>query len=212
MPLLFEPNKKLLFKGDSITDAGRRDVAIPYGSGYVNTVRNFLIARYPTLNLAMVNRGINGNTVRDLSSRWETDAIQERPHYLSVCVGINDVWRQFSGDKATAVPLEDYQTTLRRLLKRAVDSGVGTLILMTPFVIEPNKNDPLRKMMDSYGAAVATLATEFKARFINLQAAWDNATKYTVPQVWSADKFHPNAAGAAVIAQAFLRAVGYELA
>ncbi|CAG0991452.1 MAG: SGNH/GDSL hydrolase family protein [Anaerolinea sp.] len=210
MPLLLEPNKKLVFIGDSITDSGRRDAAPPYGNGYVSQVRTFLIARYPTLNLNIVNKGIGGNTVRDLAARWEIDVIAERPHYLSVCVGINDVWRQFSNDPTAVLP-QEYQETYRRLLRRAVETGITKLILMSPYMIETNKLLPMRKKIEEYGGYVSALAREFNATFINLQEAWDRALRVTPPLLWTNDSFHVNAPGAAVIAQAFMRAVGYEV-
>ena len=102
--LLFRPNQKVVFIGDSITDCGRRgEPNAPYGAGYMAMVRNFLIARYPGLNLAFENRGISGNTIRDLKARWEEDVIAEQPGVLSVMIGINDVWRILQNRSAEAV-------------------------------------------------------------------------------------------------------------
>src|SRR4051812_30904703 len=95
MTMLLTAHQKILFAGDSITDAGRRSLAAPYGEGYVSMVRNFVLARYPELGLTFVNRGVAGDTVRDLDARWERDVIAERPDWLAVFIGINDVWRAF---------------------------------------------------------------------------------------------------------------------
>jgi len=210
MTLLFEKQKKVLFIGDSITDSGRRDVAIPFGNGYVSIVRTFLLARYPDLNLNIGNKGISGNTVRDLAGRWETDVIAEKPDYLSVCIGINDVWRQFSNDP-TAVYPEEYQTTYRRLLQRTKDTTSAKLIIMTPYHIEPDHTQPMRKQMDAYGLIALGLAKDFGALAINVQAAFDSALRATTPEFWSGDQFHPNGPGATLIAHTVLKAVGFEL-
>ena len=115
--MIFQPHQKLLFIGDSITDCGRRqEPHAPYGSGYVHLARAFLLARYPELQLEIVNRGISGNTVRDLAARWEQDVIAERPDWLSVKIGINDAWRTVAGRLDEAVPLDEYERTYRRLL------------------------------------------------------------------------------------------------
>ena len=116
--MLFEPGQKILFIGDSITDCDRRGAAAPYGSGYMRLVRDLLLARYPEYGLKFVNRGISGDTTRDLAARWERDVIAERPDWLAVLIGINDVWRAFGGNSRAAVPLAEYTTTLRRLLDR----------------------------------------------------------------------------------------------
>ncbi len=79
----FKPQQKIVFIGDSITDCGRRGAAEPFGSGYVSIARA-LLARYPELGLQFVNKGIGGNTVRDLAARWEQDVVAERPDWLSV--------------------------------------------------------------------------------------------------------------------------------
>ncbi len=208
--MLFEKQKKIVFIGDSITDSGRRDVAIPYGNGYVSIVRTFLIARYPDYNLNIVNKGISGNTVRDLAGRWEADAIAEQPHYLSVCIGINDVWRQFSNDP-TAVYPEEYQTTYRRLLQRAKDATAAKFIVMSPYKIEADRTEAMRKQIDAYTLIAKGLAKDFGATFVDVQAAFDAALRATTPESWSTDQFHPNGPGATVIAHAFLKAIGFEL-
>jgi lysophospholipase L1-like esterase len=209
--MLFEKNRKIVFIGDSITDAGRRDVAVPYGNGYVAQLRTMLLARYPDLNLTVINRGISGNTVRDLNARWETDAIALQPHYLSVCVGINDVWRQFSGPKAEAVFPDEYQTTLRKLIGRAKQAGISKILLASPYMIEWDKNKPIRQQIGKYGEIMAGIANEFGAVYINLQAAFDQALKTTPPTTWSNDQFHPNTPGVGLIANAFLKAINFQL-
>jgi lysophospholipase L1-like esterase len=136
--MIFQPHQKLLFIGDSITDCGRRqEPHAPYGSGYVHLARAFLLARYPELQLEIVNRGISGNTVRDLAARWEQDVIAERPDWLSVKIGINDAWRTVAGRLDEAVPLDEYERTYRRLLAGARERTGAQLILMEPYVIAP---------------------------------------------------------------------------
>jgi lysophospholipase L1-like esterase len=136
--LIFGPGQKLLFIGDSITDCGRRDAPhAPWGKGYVHLTRAFLIARYADLGLQIENRGISGNTVRDLDRRWEEDVIAEQPDWLSIKIGINDVWRLIANRLDQHVPLDEYGSTLRRLLDRTKAGTTARLILMEPYVIAP---------------------------------------------------------------------------
>ena len=207
--MLFETKQKVVFIGDSITDADRQGAAAPYGSGYVNMVRNFLIARYPERDLTVVNKGVGGNTVRDLAKRWEQDVIAEKPSWLAVCIGINDVWRHFGGDAGEAVPLEEYQSTLRRLLKRAQDATGARLILIEPYLIQADRSDPMRRLMDIYGQTVGLLAGEFKATLVHTQAAFDAALVHTAPSFWADDHIHPNSPGHAIIALAVLRGIEF---
>ena len=85
-------NDTIVFIGDSITDAGRREAAYrPLGYGYVHFAANYLQAKYPEYNLISINTGISGNTIRDLNIRWERDCMAYKPNILSVLIGINDV-------------------------------------------------------------------------------------------------------------------------
>jgi lysophospholipase L1-like esterase len=209
--MLFGPQQKIVFIGDSITDANRRGADAPYGSGYVSMVRNLILARYPELKLSFVNRGVGGDTTRNLAERWEQDVVVERPDWLSVKIGINDVWRAFGDNVHEAVPLSEYTATLHELLTRARTATGTRLILMEPYMIEPDRSNRMRSEMDRFSAAVRQLAAEFDAILVRTQTAFDVVLEHTTPGDWAEDQIHPNAPGHAVIALAFLRAVGFEL-
>lgn len=209
--MLLQPNQKIVFIGDSITDAGRRDLAPPYGNGYVSMVRNMLIARYPHLGLTFLNRGVSGNTVREIAARYERDVIAERPHWLSLMVGINDVYRQFHGDPATAVFPVEYQATLRLLVHRAQETCGAQVILLSPYMIEPDREQPMRRQMEVYAALMAQVAAEFKTLYVDLQEAFAQVLRVSPAQLWSEDRFHPHGVGHALIAREWLRAVGFAL-
>ncbi|MEO8287961.1 MAG: SGNH/GDSL hydrolase family protein [Chloroflexota bacterium] len=213
--MIFEAGQKILFIGDSITDAGRRDTAPPFGDGYVSMVRNVILARYPELRLTFVNRGVSGDTTRHMASRWEKDVIAEQPDWLSVKIGINDVWRDFGPNKQEAVPLAEYVATLRSLLDRTRQATNARLILMKPYMIDADCSNPMRAQMDLYGAEVGRLAEEYGAIQVSTQAAFDDVLARTptrpAPAAWADDFIHPNGPGHAVIALAFLRAVGFRL-
>lgn len=208
---MFTAQQRIVFIGDSITDCGRTGAAAPWGAGYVSMVRNLLSARYPELGLTILNRGISGNTVRDLAARWELDVVAERPDWLSVKIGINDCWRYFKGRAEEAVPLAEYGATLRRLLDRTQQATTARLILMTPYMIEPDTSVPMRKEMDRYSAVVARLAPAYGALLVDTQAAWTTALAHTKPADWAEDGIHPSATGHAVIALAFLRTIGFSV-
>lgn len=209
--MVFETNQKLVFIGDSITDGERRASSAAYGEGYVSQVRYLLLARYPQLKLRIVNHGAPGDTSRDLLSRWERDVIAEQPDWLAVMIGINDVCRSFGAYNAEAVPLPEYMRNLRLLLGQAHSATSARLILLTPYMIEPDRRQPMRRQMDCYGQAVRQLAPDFAALLVDTQAAFDAVLAHTTASDWSDDQIHPNRAGHAVIALALLRAVGYEL-
>ena len=85
------------------------------------------------------------------------------------------------------------------------------LILMEPYMIEPDRAQPMRRQMDAYGAAVRQLAADYQAVLVPTQAAFDAALQQTTPAAWADDQIHPNGPGHAVIALAFLRAIDFTL-
>lgn len=199
---------KVVFAGDSITDCGRRNAYLPFGNGYMNLVRLSIMDCTPAPEITWVNRGIGGDTVRDLAARWHHDVIAEHPDWLSVMIGINDVWRAFDGHPHDAVPLEVFEPTLRGLLGAAVTATGTRLILADPYVIEADVTEPQRAASDAYGAAVARLAEEFGAVHVPTQRAFNRVLAHTPATALSDDRIHPNLAGHRIIAQEFLAAIG----
>ncbi|MFD1321034.1 SGNH/GDSL hydrolase family protein [Micromonospora sonneratiae] len=209
--MIFSAGQRIVFVGDSITDCGRRGRATPYGDGYVNLVRAMVTATHPELGLTWVNRGTSGDTVRNLAARWEEDVIAERPDWLVVKIGINDVWRFFLDQPDRGVPIREYESTLRDLLSRAVKATGCRLILVEPYLIEPDRGDPQRAQTDDYVRVVQDLAVEFDAVHVPTQAAFDRVLTSTPAGQWADDRIHPNLPGHAVIAQALLAAIGWRL-
>lgn len=212
--MLLAPGRKIVFIGDSITDCGRaRPVGEgsngELGNGYVSFIDAFLGATKPELRLRAVNMGVGGNTVRDLEARWQSDVLDHKPQYLSVMIGINDVWRQFDAPlrPEAQVGPETYRDTLSRLIARTTPV-VERVFVLSPFYIESNKNDAMRTRMDEYSAYANEVAIEHGATFVDVQAAFDAVLRHVPTQSLAGDRVHPNAKGHAVITRAFLKGVG----
>jgi lysophospholipase L1-like esterase len=203
----------ILFTGDSITDCGRgRPVGENgrLGDGYVSFVDRLLSASYPQTHITILNTGISGNRVIDLEKRWQKDIRRLKPDWLSVMIGINDVWRQFDRPhEPEQVNIERFEDVYRKLLGQT-RSELDGLVLMTPYFIETNLDDPMRVQMDAYGKVVRQLATEFDAIFVDVQAAFDAYLLHRASQSLCDDRVHPNATGHMIIAIAFLTAIGFD--
>lgn len=201
--------------GDSITDCDRaRPIAeAPYealGKGYVGLVDGLINATCPELRLRIINMGISGNTVRDLKARWQSDVLDLKPDWLSIMIGINDVWRHFDARLQTEwqVALDEYTRTLDELIRTTLPLLKG-LVLMTPYFIETNRGDEMRVMMDRYGDVVRALAEKYGGILVDTQVAFDEVLNELHPMALAADRVHLNLTGHLVLARAFLKAVGY---
>jgi len=208
------PHSKLLLIGDSITDCER---ARPVGEGlfgavgksYVQLLEGFLHAIHPAHAIRVVNMGTSGNTVLDLKARWQTDALDLRPDWLSIMIGVNDVWRQFDLPRQNEIHVlpEVYEKTLEALVRKTRPRLKG-LIMLAPFYIEPNRNDGMRARMDQYGAIVKKIAAKNRAIFIDTQAEFDAVLQHMHANAIAWDRVHPNIIGHAIIARAFMNAIG----
>ncbi|MDF2985377.1 MAG: family lipase [Eubacterium sp.] len=213
--MLIENNSKLIMIGDSVTDCERgrpfgEGLFGAVGKGYVGLVSGLLDVTYPEKKIRVVNMGISGNTVVDLCNRWETDVLDLKPDWLSIMIGVNDVWRQFDTPliREQHVYLEEYSEKLEKLVRKTQPKLKG-LVLMTPYFIESNKNDPMRSTMDNYGEVVKAIASKYNTILVDTQAAFDEVLKHCHPVSITWDRIHPNVSGHMVLARAFLNALGY---
>ena len=206
---------KLVMIGDSITDAERaRPVGEglfgAIGKGYVSYVDALLGAAYPERKIRVVNMGSGGHTVRDLKARWQTDALDLKPDWLSIMIGDNDVWRQFDSplQSANHVLPDEYEAILDELVAETLPRVTG-LVLMTPFYIEPNPADAMRARMDAYGAIVKKIAAKHGTLFCDTQSAFNAVLQTYYPATLSWDRVHPNHVGHMVLARAFLQTLDF---
>ena len=182
----------------------------PLGQGYVHFAANFLMARYPELNLTVKNRGISGDTTREMRARWRQDCIDLKPDILSIMIGINDLWRNFKPvleEGRTFVPPDEYEQNLRWMLSEAARQCGCRLILMEPFYFCGDSADPMYRDLQAYLSVVRKLTADFDAVLVPLQQAYEKV-KDSVPETrWSADHVHPYSWAHAWIARNWLTAV-----
>lgn len=193
----------LLFTGDSITDAGRaRPVGkgSGLGSGYVAVVQGKL------KDVVVLNTGISGHTVRHLAGRWDSDIVNLKPDWLSVMIGTNDVWRQFDKGGEGVNPA-DYKAIYTSLLAR-VRPNLKGLVLMTPFLVEANENEPMRARMDEYRQIVIELAGTFGAYLVDTQTMYNyHLSQGKTVNDLAGDRVHPSALGHKIMAETWMSTV-----
>ncbi|MFF2409556.1 GDSL-type esterase/lipase family protein [Streptomyces sp. NPDC058092] len=198
----------LLFIGDSITDAGRdRTDSASLGSGYVHEIAQTLRARTGTgPGPAIINKGLNGNRVYDLESRWTTDVIDHRPTVVTVKIGINDTWRRY--DRGLISPVDEFETCLDRLLAETVRTLSARLVVITPFLLPVTSDqedwyEDLSPRTDAVlRAALGNGADVVRADLVLRRAAEEREAAELAP-----DGVHPSPLGHRLIADAWLAVV-----
>ncbi len=213
--MIFQSLDRIVFAGDSVTDAGSQTpigegMFDQLGHGYVRMIENLLAACYPELQIRITNAGISGNNTCHLRERFERDVVALRPDWVSICIGINDVWRQFDCTIPELwISPEQYRDNVESMILAVKDTVKG-IFLLTPYYIENNPNDALRKRMTEYADICKELANIHGCMLIDFQATFERYLEHR-HSAWIAwDRVHPNEKGATMLAKEFLKHCGFE--
>lgn len=209
--MIFENMDRIIFAGDSVTDMGSEQ---PVGEGlfdnvgrsYVRVIENMLSVCYPEIKVRITNSGTSGNTSRDLLNRFDRDVVSLNPDWVSICIGINDVWRQFD---CPAIPdahvlPDEYRENVEKMILSVKDKVKGIFIL-TPYIMEPLREDMMRKRMDEYVEICRQLAEKYGCIFVDFQKMYENYCQIRHSSYIAWDRIHPNQVGATLMAREFLK-------
>lgn len=209
--------KKILFIGDSITDAARnRDNDNYMGAGYATMVAGELGYREPYA-YAFQNRGTSGNRIVDLHARIRKDMVNLQPDYISILIGINDVWHEYSGQNGVCA--EKFEVLYDMMIQELQQDIPGVkIMILEPFVLPGSKTwteeaypgrweyfsseTPLR------AAAAKRIAEKYDLVYVPLQEKFDAVNADAPDGYWLMDGVHPTAVGHALIKEAWLE--GFE--
>lgn len=198
----------ILFQGDSITDGGRsRDNNNNLGVGYPTLVKGELGYDNPG-QYTFYNRGISGNRIVDLYARIKADFINLKPDYLSILVGVNDVWHEYG--RQNGVSAEKYFKIYSMLIEEIKETLPETqIMILEPFVL---KGSGTEENFDEFQAEVRKraekakeIAEKYNLSFIALQDKFDEASKKASSEYWLIDGVHPTAMGHELIKRSWIK-------
>lgn len=208
-----EKNSKFLIIGDSIGDFGRarpvgEGLHAGLGTGFPRVLDSILRIKAPEYGIRVMNVCTSGDTSQALLDRWQSDVIDLKPDYLAIEIGINDVWRHFDEPyrKEIFISVEEYAANLQKM----VDStkGLKGIYFISPYLMELNRQDAFRAMIDEYHDAMKAVAEENGATFVDLQEAFDKYFEHFHPVSMSWDRVHPDPTGHLLIARTIAQAIG----
>lgn len=196
--------KRILFWGDSITDARRsREEDDWLGTGYVSLLAAQIGLEYPG-KYEFLNRGISGDRVVDLYARMKMDCVNLRPDYLSILIGVNDVLHEAAHKNGVSAP--KFEKVLRMLLEELQQELPETkLILMSPFVFCGSSTEQNWEFISSEvpkrAEAVHRIAQEMNIPSVMLQRVFEEAFQDIPQTYYIRDGVHPNIIGHGLIAR-----------
>lgn len=208
--------KRILFQGDSITDCGRvRDNIASLGAGYAFMVKGELGCQHPGV-FNFVNKGISGNRIVDVYARIKQDIINLKPDYMSLLIGVNDVWHELGG-RCNGVSAEKFEKIYDMLIGEVLEALPDLkIMILEPFVLEasataateeePDRWDNFRSEVPLRAAAAKRIAQKYGLPFVALQEKFDEAAKKAPANYWLADGVHPTPVGHFIIKEEWLKA------
>ena len=155
---------KIVFLGDSITQQ-----AEDFEDGFISLIRQNLIQD----KFELVGKGIGGNKVSDLLTRYKSDVLDLNPDLVFIYIGINDVWHKY--DFGTGSDIDLYEKGLRAIISDIKSLG-SKIVLCTPTVIGENTGDfelgnqfkdvetmeKMNKDLDTFSEVVRKLSNEYE--------------------------------------------------
>lgn len=197
---------KILFQGDSITDAGR-DRSDPHnlGEGYPKYAAENIAEAFPDMDFEFVNLGISGNQTIDLVNRLEEDFIAQQPDVVSILIGINDVWHR--ADTKEWLSDEKFEENYRAVLEAIKTRTNAKILIIEPFLIPVEDKLFFREDLDPKIQIVRKLAREYADAYLPMDGLLAAGYIGTEPTVYAADGVHPTEEGARFIGDYYLEAV-----
>ena len=174
---LMENNKtRVIFLGDSITQQGE-----DLENGFISLMRQNISQN----NFELIGKGISGNKVSDLLTRYKADVIDLNPDIVFIYIGINDVWHKY--DYGTGTDIDLFENGLRAIISD-VKLLNSKIVLCTPTVIGENIGnfelgnkfkdvETMEKMnadLDEFSNVVRRLSSEFRTELIDLRKVFMN--------------------------------------
>jgi lysophospholipase L1-like esterase len=199
--LQLKPGDQIVAIGDSITQQ----------AGYVRDIDAVLVEKYPLLKLPkVINKGIGGQKAEDLVKRFDRDVVKLKPAWVTISIGINDVWHRLGAPHDRKI-LAEYKKNVAAMVDQAQAAGIK-VILLTPTLIEEDPKSEGNTRLAMYVEAEKEIAKEKKCQFVDLHAYFLTALGKKPDKVkgnWlTADGVHMKPLGDAIMAAGVLRALG----
>ena len=217
---------KVVFLGDSITEAGiyDKEVGVPSGdtliypkyTGFITLLKKDIED-----DIELIGKGVSGNKVSNLLERYKKDVLSLNPDIVFIYIGINDVWHKYSFGTGTDIIF--YENGLRKIITDLKNKG-SRVILCTPTVIGENKGEftlvnefkDIETMeimngdLDAYSDVIRKLAYELNTDLLDLREIFMNYISENNPNnessgITTYDGVHLNDLGNKLIADEMLR-------
>jgi lysophospholipase L1-like esterase len=202
------PKDLQLKAGDTIVAIGD---SITAGGGYLRDIDAVLAQQYPDLKIPkVVNKGIGGQKAEDLIKRFDKDVVRQKPAYVTISIGINDVWHRLKDPHDEKI-LAAYKENVGKMVDAVQKAGIK-VILLTPTLIQEDANAEGNQRLVMYVEAEKQIAAEKNCQLVDLHSMFLAALKQkpaAQKSNWlTGDGVHMKPLGDGIMATGVLRALG----
>lgn len=198
--------KTVLFVGDSITDCNSYNpvnhTRTHMGYGYAMMAMAKIDFEEPE-KYTFLNRGISGNRIVDIYARMKKDILNLKPDYISILVGVNDVWHEL--DEQNGVSAEKYERIYKMLVEEILQELPDVkMAIFEPYVLpgsatqsteeQPERWETFSSEVAARGRAARRVAEAFNLPFVLIQEKF-SALNDAYPGHWTTDGVHPTRSG-----------------
>ena len=197
---------RVLFLGDSITD-GTRDYRNYHnmGASYPKYASEAIAKALPDVDFEFINLGIGGNRSDQLFDRLFHDGVELQPDFVSVYIGINDIWHRHHHHIATTN--EQIAANFKAILARLKNETNAKMLVLTPYLLDCDDKEEVRRDLPDIIALEEKILPDYADAYVPLNALFQEALKsQPEPHFYSADGVHPNENGARFIAEHYVKA------
>ena len=201
-----QSKKKILFFGDSITQAGANP------GGYIRIFDTLLKTKGLDKNYETIGAGVSGNKVYDLYLRMEDDVLAKNPDVVVIYIGINDVWHKASS--GTGTDKDKFERFYTAIIKKLQAKNIKVYVC-TPSVIGELKDSRNQQDGDlnAYGDVIRGLSKTYNCPLIDLRSAFINYDAQNNAEnkdrgILTTDRVHLNPAGNQLVAGEMMKALG----
>lgn len=201
----FQKKTKVIFFGDSITQAGVN------AGGYIVRVDSMCKLEGASHKFEFIGAGIGGNKVYDLYLRMETDVLAKVPDVVIIYIGVNDVWHKSSSGTGTDPDKFEkfYQAIIDKLKAKNIK-----VVLCTPAAIgeKTDFSNPQDGDMNEYSNIIRRIASKNSLPLVDLRKAFldynlKNNTANKDRGILTTDRVHLNPAGNQLVADEMWRMI-----
>ncbi len=181
---------RIVFLGDSITDANHLFTSDNLGEGYVKN-----IARSFEWNdeVDIVNKGYNGYTIKRMHNLIN-EVVSKEPDVISILIGVNDLAEYMQGI-GFSMP-EMFEGIYVEILENLLENTNAKIVIMEPFIFEkPEEFKLWKKQLQKYINVINSVKKRFeeygkRIGYIDLYSRFDEMERVYGSDYLTTDGIH----------------------